>query len=213
VRFTKVGELILMLTVSAMFDDSYYYTNYHEFSIISSTHSLLASSPYLFVLQVKPLCQQISPLVTGPVARFARQIASHGYIVAAPSSYHEFVGPEALAYDVPGTDLGNDLKIKKKISAYDEDATLTIDHLLSMPTCTGRIGATGMCLGGHLAYRAALDPRVNASVCYFATDIHSKTLGEGKNDDSLARTGEIKGELVMVCATPIRPLRWNCNPA
>lgn len=55
-----------------------------------------------------------------------------------------------------------------------------------------------MCLGGHLAYRAAFDPRVAAAVCYFATDIHSRTLGDGKNDDSLARTGEIKGELIMV---------------
>ena len=86
----------------------------------------------------------------------------------------------------------------QKVSAYDEDATLSIDHLLSLPTCTGRIGATGMCLGGHLAYRAAFDKRVRAAVCYFATDIHSHTLGEGKNDDSLARTGDIKGELVMV---------------
>ena len=86
----------------------------------------------------------------------------------------------------------------QKVSAYDEDATLSIDHLLSLPTCTGRIGATGMCLGGHLAYRAALDKRVRAAVCYFATDIHSHTLGEGKNDDSLARAGDINGELVMV---------------
>ncbi len=54
-----------------------------------------------------------SPPVTGPVARFARQIAGHGYIVAAPSSYHDFTGPEALAYDVPGTDLGNKWKIEK----------------------------------------------------------------------------------------------------
>jgi hypothetical protein len=52
-------------------------------------------------------------LVTGPVARFARQIAGQGYIVAAPSSYHEFTGPEPLAYDVPGTDAGNEYKIKK----------------------------------------------------------------------------------------------------
>lgn len=56
-----------------------------------------------------------------------------------------------------------------------------------------------MCLGGHLAYRCALDERVKAAVCYFATDIHSHTLGKGKNDDSLARAGDIKGELVMVC--------------
>ena len=45
--------------------------------------------------------------------RFARQIAGQGYIVAAPSSYHEFTGPEALAYDGPGTDDGNKWKIEK----------------------------------------------------------------------------------------------------
>lgn len=55
-----------------------------------------------------------------------------------------------------------------------------------------------MCLGGHLAYRCALDSRVKAAVCYFATDIHSKTLGQGKNDDSLERAGDIQGELLMV---------------
>lgn len=51
--------------------------------------------------------------VTGPVARFARQIAGQGYIVAAPSSYHDFTGPEPLAYDVPGTDKGNQWKVEK----------------------------------------------------------------------------------------------------
>ncbi|KAI0602287.1 dienelactone hydrolase [Biscogniauxia sp. FL1348] len=51
--------------------------------------------------------------VSGPVSRFARQISGHGYIVAAVSSYHDFVGPEALPYDVPGTDKGNELKITK----------------------------------------------------------------------------------------------------
>ena len=54
--------------------------------------------------------------VTGPVARFARQIAGQGYIVAAPSSYHEFAGPEPLAYDGEGTDKGNEWKVKKVTS-------------------------------------------------------------------------------------------------
>jgi len=35
-------------------------------------------------------------------------------------------------------------------------------------------------------------------VCYFATDIHSATLGKGMKDDSLKRAGDIKGELVMI---------------
>ncbi|PLN84621.1 ergosterol biosynthesis ERG4/ERG24 family-domain-containing protein [Aspergillus taichungensis] len=136
--------------------------------------------------------------VTGPVARFARQIAGQGYICAAPSSYHEFTGPEGLQYNAEDTDKGNQWKISKKLAAYDEDASLAVDYLLSLPTCNGRVGATGMCLGGHLAYRCALDSRVKASVCYFATDIHSKTLAAGKNDDSLARAGDIKGELLMI---------------
>ncbi|KAF3050765.1 hypothetical protein E8E11_009970 [Didymella keratinophila] len=143
------------------------------------------------------VCSEIYQ-VTGPVARFARQIASQGYIVAAPSSYHEFTGPEPLAYDGPGTDAGNEWKVTKKVSAYDEDAKLSVDILLDLPTCNGRIGATGMCLGGHLAYRCALDSRVSAAVCYFATDIHSATLGAGKSDDSLQRAKDIKGELIMI---------------
>jgi len=140
--------------------------------------------------------------VTGPVERFAGQIASQGYIVACPSIYHEFESPEAIPYDVEGTDRGNKYKIEKEVMAYDEDATLSVDLLISLKNCNGRIAATGMCLGGHLAFRAAFDPRILASVCFFATDIHSATLGKGKNDDSLERVrrGDLtgKGELVMI---------------
>jgi carboxymethylenebutenolidase len=54
--------------------------------------------------------------------------------------------------------------------------------------------------------KAAFDPRVLSSVCFFATDVHSATLGKGKNDDSLARVqkGDMsgKGELV-VCFSAI----------
>lgn len=62
--------------------------------------------------------------VTGPVARFARQIAGHGYLVAAPSSYHEFTGPEPLAYDGPGTDVNVFLKY-----SYPSGVILRFDTL------------------------------------------------------------------------------------
>ena len=55
-----------------------------------------------------------------------------------------------------------------------------------------------MCLGGHLAFRCAFDKRIRAAVCYFATDIHSHSLGEGKKDDSLQRVKDIHGELIMI---------------
>jgi hypothetical protein len=51
------------------------------------------------------------------------------------------------------------------------------------------------------AFRCALDPRVSAAVTYFATDLHSATLGLGMKDDTLARCSEIKAELVMIHGT------------
>ena len=103
--------------------------------------------------------------------------------------------------------LGHLLTSVQKVSAYDEDATLSVDLLLSLPNSNGRVGATGMCLGGHLAYRAALDKRVRAAVCYFATDLHSHTLGEGKSDDSLVRVrnGELTGKAELVVCTILSP--------
>jgi carboxymethylenebutenolidase len=137
--------------------------------------------------------------ITGPVARIAAIFAGHGYIVAMPEIYHEFEAPgTVLAYDKPGTDRGNTLKTTKELASYDADARAALDHLASRPDCTGQLGAAGICIGGHLAYRAALNPDVRATVCFYATDLHTHSLGKGKNDDSLQRATDIRGELLMI---------------
>ena len=87
--------------------------------------------------------------------------------------------------------------MQKKVEAYDEDSKLTIDYLTRHPHCTGRIGATGMCLGGHLALRCAFDPRILAAVTFFATDIHSRSLGAG-GDDTLKSLHRIQGEILLI---------------
>lgn len=136
--------------------------------------------------------------VTAPIRRTAAMLAGHGYIVAVPEVYHEYEAPGvALAYDQAGSDRGNFVKTDKPLAAYDADARSAVEYLLSRPDCTGKVGAMGICLGGHLAFRAAMLPEVTATVCFYATDIHSGTLGKGKHDDSLARAGEIRGELFM----------------
>ena len=73
-----------------------------------------------------------------------------------------------------------------------------MDALLKHPGCSGKVGAVGICLGGHLAFRAALLPEVRAAVCCYPTDLHTGTLGKGGGADSLARAKEIRGELLMV---------------
>jgi carboxymethylenebutenolidase len=137
--------------------------------------------------------------ITGPVDRIAAYLAGHGYIVAMPEIYHEFLAAgTVLEYDKPGTDCGNDLKTTKELASYDADARAVLDHLASRPDCTGQLGAMGICIGGHLAWRAALNPDVRAAACFYATDIHKHSLGKGMHDDSLQRASDIRGELLMI---------------
>ena len=136
--------------------------------------------------------------VTGPIRRTAAFLAGHGFIVAAPEIYHEYEpAGTVLGYDQAGSDRGNVLKTAKPLAAFDADARAVLDHLAARPDCTGRLGALGICVGGHLAFRAAFNPDVLGAVCFYATDIHKGGLGMGMADDSLARAAEIRGELLM----------------
>ena len=137
--------------------------------------------------------------MTGPIARTAAFLAGHGFLVAVPEIYHEFLpAGTVLAYDQAGADLGNRLKTDKELSAYDADARAVLAFLKTHAASTGKLGVMGICIGGHIAFRAAMNPEVAAGVCFYPTDLHKRGLGKGMNDDSLARTAEIKGELLMV---------------
>ena len=65
----------------------------------------------------------------------------------------------------------------------------------------------GICIGGHLAFRAALNPEVLAAACFYATDIHKAASARGRRP--LDRVGEIEGELLMIWGRqgPARPPR------
>lgn len=137
--------------------------------------------------------------VTAPIRRTAAMLASHGYLVGIPEVYHEYEPPgTVLAYDKPGTDRGNALKFEKPVSGHDADCRAALDYLRDHPASTGALGTFGVCLGGHLAFRAALQPDVKAAACFYATDLHSHTLGAGGDDGTLARAAEIRGQLLMV---------------
>ncbi len=137
--------------------------------------------------------------VTDPIRRLAAMVAGQGYLVAMPEVYHEYEPPgTVLRYDPSGTDRGNALKTTKTMASYDADAKLGLAALARNAACNGRLATMGVCLGGHLAYRAALDPSVAAAACFYATDIHSGTLGAGKADDSLARMNELRAETLFV---------------
>jgi len=138
--------------------------------------------------------------MTGPIQRVAARLAGEGFEMLVPEVYHEYEVPgTVLPYDKEGTERGNHLKCEKSLTAFDSDAKALIDSVFARSEYYWKgVGTLGFCLGGHLAFRAALDPRVAAAACWYPTDIHSATLGKGKCDDTLARCGEIVAELLLI---------------
>jgi carboxymethylenebutenolidase len=88
---------------------------------------------------------------------------------------------------------------KTPVTHFDEDRRAVLDYLAKHPlVAPGQLGAMGFCIGGHLAFRAALDPDVRATVCFYGTGIHDGRLGQDRDAGSLVRAGEIRGKLLMI---------------
>lgn len=136
---------------------------------------------------------------TDPISRAATILAGHGFVVLVPEVFHELnpIGT-VLAYDDAGKDKGNQDKFAKPLEHHDSDTQALVEFARAQTFCTSAVGSMGVCIGGHLAYRAAISPDISAAFCLYATDIHSNTLSSEKGNDSLSRTQDIQGELVMV---------------
>jgi len=138
--------------------------------------------------------------LTGPMLRFCVRLAGYGFVAAAPEIYHRIEpAGAAIPFDDPGRTRGLEDAQKTLMADFDRSCRAGLDWLAEYPkAATGKIGAMGFCIGGHLAFRAALQPDVRATVCFYGTGIHNGKLGKDADAGSLGRAGEIRGELLMV---------------
>jgi carboxymethylenebutenolidase len=138
--------------------------------------------------------------LTGAMLRFCVRLAGHGFVAVAPEIYHRIEPPGSpIAFDDAGRTRGLDDALKTPVAHFDEDCRSGLDWLAKHPkVAPGKIGAMGFCIGGHLAFRAALQPDVRATVCFYGTGIHNGKLGKDADAGSLARVREIRGSLLMV---------------
>ena len=138
--------------------------------------------------------------LTGPMLRACVRLAGHGFTVLAPEIYRRIEPPgSVIAFDDAGRTRGLEDAMRTPVAHFDEDCRIALDHLAQhSAVAPGQIGAAGFCIGGHLAFRAAMQPDVKATVCFYGTGIHNGKLGRDDDAGSLQRAAEIRGRLLLV---------------
>src|SRR5262245_635981 len=138
--------------------------------------------------------------LTGPIRRSIERLAGYGFVVAAPEIYHRIEPPGlVIPYDDAGRMRGQDDAARTSVAEFDASRKAALDWLDGQPdVAAGKLGAIGFCIGGHLAFRAALDPRVRAAVCCYPTGLHDGRLGKDADAGSLGRADEIAGRVLVV---------------
>lgn len=138
--------------------------------------------------------------LTGPMLRASARLAGYGFVVAAPEIYHRLEPPgTVIAFDDDGRTRGLAGASKTTVAQFDQSARAVLDYLAQHErVAMGQLGVGGFCIGGHLAFRAAFNRDVAATVCCYGTGIHDGKLGQDADAGSLARADDIKGELLLV---------------
>ena len=141
--------------------------------------------------------------LTPPMLRMCVRLAGYGFVVGAPEIYCRIEPPgTVIPFDDAGRTRGLGDAAKTSVLQFDANCRTGLDWLGKHPgVAPGKIGAMGFCIGGHLAFRAAFQPEVHATVCFYGTGIHDGKLGKEADAESLAQAGAIRGELLLVFGT------------
>jgi carboxymethylenebutenolidase len=93
--------------------------------------------------------------VNAHIRDVADRVAREGYAVLAPDFFHRTHPGIELGYDEAGMGTG-----MKGLMALDADQMIAdvqaaLAFLRKQPNVTGKVGAMGFCIGGHMTYLTA----------------------------------------------------------
>src|SRR3954468_22826866 len=139
--------------------------------------------------------------LTESTLRTARRLASYGFVVVVLEIYpHGELAGVALEFDDPGKAAGQAGAAATPVADFDADRVAVLDWMQQRDDVS-ELFATGFCIGGHLAFRAAFDPRVAATVCFYPTGLQNGALGADADAGSLGRAGDVGGRLMVLCGS------------
>src|SRR3954452_5394579 len=125
--------------------------------------------------------------LTESTLRWCVRLAGYGFVVAAPEIYQRIEPPGTLIeFDDAGKVRGQADAEATPVADFDADVRALLAYLESDDRISA-LGAAGHCTRGHTASRAAMEPQVQATACWYATGLHDGKLGADPDAHSLAR--------------------------
>jgi carboxymethylenebutenolidase len=114
--------------------------------------------------------------VNDNMRELADRLAGEGYVVLVPDMFWR-LQPNFESKDESGMQEAFGLMMRYDAETGLSDLNAIHRHLLSLSECTGKIGASGFCFGGGLAFATAATSRVDgqgihASVPYYGSAVN-----------------------------------------
>lgn len=125
--------------------------------------------------------------VNRTIRDLADYYAEEGYVAVAPDLFWRFKHGIELGYGPEDFQVAYDYYRRFSEDDAVKDIAATVSAIRRMPEVRGGIGVLGLCLGGKLAYRAAMGADVACAVSYYGVGI----------EQALDRASEIGCPLVL----------------
>lgn len=141
--------------------------------------------------------------LTPPHLRICRRLASHGYVVVAPEIFGRVLPPgRALDFEADRK-LAEESTDAMTLEWFDADRRAVLAWMPTHPAIDpDQLFACGWCIGGHLAFRAATEPVIKATSCFYPTGLHTSSVGGAKGTaTTLADSEKIRTPLLIVWGT------------
>ena len=107
--------------------------------------------------------------VNDHIKNICDQYALDGFVAVAPDVFWRQEPRVELSYDSAGIAKGLQLFDGLNIDIAAAELQRTVEAIRHIPSCTGKVGALGFCMGGLLAFVCAARAGVESSVIYYGT--------------------------------------------
>ncbi len=135
--------------------------------------------------------------VTAHVRDVCERVAALGFTVVAPDFYHRSAPWTELPHEPAGRERGFELlhQLRREQALADVDAVVKHLQAAGCP----RLGIIGLSLGGHIAYLAATQFDLAATVALYPGWLTGTEIGLSRPEPTLALTRGVRGRMLLLC--------------